>query len=235
VPLLTGFSLNINANDVLQAQGADPGLLHLRSPDLIEAAEVAIEHGLPLLNPMIWYERRSVIRVQHTRIKLEGGNELRGSLVMEHIAGAKEVIIAVCTVGKAIDERVRSVFQTDPVHGLALDGVGSAAVNVLSATAAHYFEEEARENKTGISVPLSPGMQGWSVEEGQPQLFKLLENNQIGVRLSENYVMHPAKSLTLLMGIGPDVESRGSICEYCSVKESCRYRSISSHIVIHPE
>jgi hypothetical protein len=231
VPLLTGFSLTVNVDDVLKAQGADPGLLQLRSPDLVEAAKVAIEQGLPLLDPMIWYERRSVIKVQHNRIKLEGGSELHGSLVLEHIAGAQEVIIAVCTVGKKIDERVRSVFQTDPVHGLALDGVGAAAVNVLSAAAAHYFEEEARENKTGISVPLSPGMQGWSVEEGQPQLFNLLQNNQIGVHLSENFIMHPAKSLTLLMGIGPEVESRGSICEYCAVKESCRYRGISSHMI----
>jgi hypothetical protein len=234
MPALTGFTLIVTSEDVLSAQGADPQLIISRNPDLVSVAEEALEKGLPLIEPRIWYENRNVAEVLHSRIKLDGGGELRGSLLMEHLAGAKEVVVAVCTVGDRINEIVRTVFDEDPVLGLALDGVGSAAVNSLSASVAHFFEEQARENNTGISVPLSPGMQGWTVEDGQPQLFKLLRNNQIGVSLTDSCVMRPAKSLSLLMGIGPEVTSKGSICEYCAVKENCRYRGISSHDATQP-
>ena len=59
----------------------------------------------------------------------------------------------------------------------------------------------------GISVPLSPGMEGWPAEEGQPELFALLPADLVGVRLTECGVMMPAKSLTLVLGLGPEVDA----------------------------
>jgi hypothetical protein len=134
------------------------------------------------------------------------------------------VVVILCTVGEGIEDRTRQVFPDDPVLGLALDGVGLAAVDALSVAACRHFEQLAEAEGVGTSVPLSPGLDGWSVEDGQPQLFNLLPSEQIGVRLTESFVMRPIKSLTLALGMGPQVTTKGTICDYCAVRASCQYR-----------
>jgi hypothetical protein len=56
---------------------------------------------------------------------------------------------------------------------LALDGVGSAAVEMLAIQACNYFEEKAKIDGLFTSMPLNPGMVGWPVDMGQPQIFSL--------------------------------------------------------------
>ena len=65
----------------------------------------------------------------------------------------------------------------------------------------------------------------WSVEE-QAVMFSLLDTSEIGVSLSDSMIMSPIKSLSLIMGTGPDpmgVEG-ASNCDFCSIKEWCNYR-----------
>jgi hypothetical protein len=67
-------------------------------------------------------------------------------------------------------------------------------------------------------------MVGWPVEQGQPQIFDLLDADEIGVRLTESMMMVPRKSLTFVLGIGKKLIAGGRTCDYCSLKGTCRYR-----------
>lgn len=224
MPYLHNLTLELDADVVLRAQGADPAVLKARRPDLVADAARAIEIARPLLTPQVIYERWPVTSVRHNLLDLAGGRRLRGEFLLTHLAAASELVVILCTVGEAIEERVRATFSNDPVMGLALDAVGTAAVESLSVNATRYFEAEAAAQGMGISVPLSPGMEGWSVEEGQPQLFGLVPGESIGVRLTEHKLMRPGKSLSLVIGIGENVETQGSICDYCAVRATCRMR-----------
>lgn len=224
MPRLEGLPLELDVDAVLRAQAADPQIMRARQPGLVDVARRALEEGLTLLEPRVVYTRWPVADVRHTRLTLEGGPQLKGNLVAEHLGGAREVVAILCTVGGGIEERVRGVFPDDPVLGLALDGVGGAAVEALSVSACRHFEQLAEAQQVGVSVPLSPGMEGWPLEEGQPQVFDLLPADLIGVRLTESCVIRPAKSLTLVLGIGPGVAAKGTLCDYCAVRNSCRYR-----------
>ena len=115
--------------------------------------------------------------------------------------------------------------------GLALEGVGSAAVEALANAACNYFEEKAHEENLGSTIPLSPGMIRWSVEEGQPQIFKLLDTDEIGVSLTTSYLMLPRKTLSMVIGIGADIKAGGKTCDYCQMNETCVYQHqyTSSH------
>lgn len=217
--------LEFDIDDVLRAQDADPRSIRARRPDLVELARQALEEGLLLLTPRVVYERRRIVDVRHTRIRLEGGATLMGQLVVEHLGSAREIVAMLCTVGGRIETCAREAFADDPAFGLALHGVGSAAVEALSAAAGRHFEVLAEAEGMGVSVPLSPGMDGWSVEEGQPGLFWLLPAERIGVRLTESCVMQPTKSLTLVLGMGPDVSNKGAICDYCAMRATCRHQS----------
>jgi cobalamin-dependent methionine synthase I len=52
------------------------------------------------------------------------------------------------------------------------------------------------------SIPLIPGMNGWPVDVGQPQIFTALDAAIIGVSLNENAQMIPRKSISMVVGIG---------------------------------
>ena len=68
-------------------------------------------------------------------------------------------------------------------------------------------------------------MVGWPLEEGQPQIFNPLDASEIGVSLDPGtYLMRPLKSLSLVIGLGRDLNSAGQTCDFCSMRETCRYK-----------
>jgi hypothetical protein len=105
-----------------------------------------------------------------------------------------------------------------------LDALGSAAAEVLAVSACNRLESEATAKGWQASMPLNPGMIGWPVAQGQPELFALLDASQIGVQLTEGSVMKPLKSVSLVMGLGPDLSAPGKPCDYCTMSATCRYQ-----------
>jgi hypothetical protein len=102
--------------------------------------------------------------------------------------------------------------------------VGSAAVEALANAACKHFEVQANALGLKSSIPISPGMVGWPVDEGQPEIFAILEPAQVNVSLSEHGLMTPRKSLTMVMGFGTEMQTSGKTCDYCAMRETCRYQ-----------
>ena len=221
--ILRDWNLQLEVDQVLRGQGADPAIIRRRSPSLVAVAEKAIREGIHALKPEMLYRRLAVEGVIHDRIQLEGGNELRGTLIGQHLAPAVEVILMLCTIGAQLDEEVSQAVDSDTVFGLALDGLGSAAVEALANAACHQFESEAEARGLETSIPLSPGMIGWPVEEGQPQILGALEADQIGISVTPSWVMLPRKSLSMVLGVGLHMMG-GSSCDYCAMHDTCRYQ-----------
>lgn len=224
MPTINDWDITLETDQVIRAQGADPAAIRHRSPKLVEVAESAIADGTPLLNPKVLFRRMTIEGFVHERIKLEGGGELRGPLLAQHLAPATEVLLILCTIGDELETLVSEVIQTDPVFGLALDGVGSAAVEVLANAACNRFELETEERQLETSIPLSPGMVDWSVEQGQPQIFEILPAEEIGISLTPSLIMLPRKSLSMVIGIGTQIAYEGTTCDFCSMRDTCRYQ-----------
>lgn len=222
--LLCDWNLALNVNHVLHGQGANPEVVRARRPALVEIAEWALAEGVPLLGPKVVVEEYNVESVRHESLILTGGKRLSGPLIVQHLAGASKVIAMLCTVGGTLEALVSEVIQTDIMHALALDGLGSAAVEELSIQACNTFGKQAEEEALKPSIPLSPGMVGWPVDDGQRQIFALVDGEQIGVRLNESSMMAPGKSLSLVLGIGKDLNYQGRTCDYCTLSATCRYQ-----------
>jgi hypothetical protein len=225
VPLLEDIKFEIGVDDVLRAQGADPAVIRERKPHLVEIAKRALEEGYSLLQPMLLYERLAAQSFKHETMKLANGGSLRGRLIAQHLAPAEEVIIILSTVGFPLEERSAELVKTDPVGGLAMEGVGSAGVEALANAACNYFEKEALKRGKSTTIPLSPGMEGWPVDQGQTEIFSLIDSKAIGITLTPSYLMLPRKSLSMVIGIGEDILVKGTTCDYCSMKETCRYQN----------
>ncbi len=116
------------------------------------------------------------------------------------------------------------MLAEDPPYGLALDGYGSAAVEVLANAACYQFEQQAEAKGMQTTIPLSPGMIGWPLEEGQAQIFSILDASEIGVSLAPSSIMRPKKTLSFVVGEGHDLAIVETACAYCSMRETCRYQ-----------
>jgi hypothetical protein len=209
---------------VLRGQGAEASVLRQRRPALVEIAEQARQASLPLLHPRVVYRDFSVEGIQHEHLLLEGGRKLKNKLIAQQLAGSQRVIILLVTIGDELERHAVKIWDENMVYALALDGAGSAAVEALANAACQYFEQQAAGMGWQASMPFSPGMVDWPVEEGQPQIFELLGEEGKLVQLTSSYVMVPKKSLTMLLGMGADLKSTGRPCDYCMMKTTCRYQ-----------
>ena len=224
MPILDDWTLSIDVDAAVPGQGADPVAIRSRSPRLVQAAQRALDEADSLLSPRVLYQRLPVEELRHELVRLQGGQWLRGSLIAQHLGGASEVVLALCTIGEALETYASEISNDDTIYGLALDGVGTAGVEVLVNAACAFFEEQAQVAGLQTSIPLSPGLLGWPVEQGQPQIFKILDPSLVDVRLSSGMLMIPRKSLTFVLGIGIRMVESTSSCDYCSMKETCRYQ-----------
>ena len=233
MPILTRSpDLLIDADAVLRGQGADPAIIRARKPVLVRAAQQAIQDGVPLLKPEVAFTRLRVHSREPGRVILDGGFTLTGEDVARLLAQADEVIAAVCTVGGEIEGRAAQILADDLVAGLALEGVGSAAVEALENWACRHWEEEAAAHGLQTTIPLNPGMIGWPIEVGQPEIFAILGRAELPVSLNEHAMMKPTKSLSLVIGLGSAVRAEGIVCDVCPVRDTCRYRITPSDITM---
>lgn len=224
MPIWRAQDLDFDVDAVLRGQGADPGAIRERSPRLVDLAGRALEEGSPLLEPITLYREIEVQALRHERLVLSDGLTLSGGLVSEHLGPAERVVLILCTVGQRLEAYASEVSTEEIVYGLALDGVGSAAVEALANAACRYFENQADQQGLQASIPISPGMVGWPVEKGQPEIFEILEPAQINVQLTEYGLMRPRKSLTMILGFGQTMNTAGRTCDYCVMRETCRYQ-----------
>ncbi len=216
---------------MLRSLGADPAVVRRRRSSALGVAEQAVAEGTPLLAPVVVSKSFVVTEFRHERLVLGDAGHLSGPLIAEHLHAARSVVVALCSIGPALEEAASSWFAEDPALSVALDGFGSAAVDLLATAMCERVDSSAEAEGLGTTIPLSPGLLGWPVAIGQRQIFALLDTASAGVRLTEGYMMIPKKSTSLVIGVGTDVEHVGESCDYCSMAATCRFRE--EHISHH--
>jgi hypothetical protein len=227
--LLRDWQFDLNADHILRAQGADPVAIRSRKPRLVEIAERALVDGLPLIEPAVVYRQFKVKSVQHERILLAEDGVLAGKLIASQLAPAKHIVVMICTIGDALERFSLETMNDDPAYGFALYGLGSAAVEMLATRACRYFGGQAKTRGWESTVPLSPGMEGWPADQGQAQIFKLIDGREAGVTLSAGGMMYPRKSLSQVIGLGEDVDANARVCDFCAQRYTCRYQDQYAH------
>jgi hypothetical protein len=179
-----------------------------------------------LLEPAIVYEIYPITGMSRRQFSLKGKGTLRGLLLPPLLPEAKALAAVVCTIGPKLEKQVTRYFnQNEPLRGLLLDGIGSAAVDSLTEEVCRLITAEASSRGYQASSPISPGMLGFPIS-GQWQLLKMVPEQKIGVSLTSSGIMVPRKSAPMVIGIGPQVKmwTRAEVCARCSLWESCHYR-----------
>jgi hypothetical protein len=222
--VLADLPLAIDPAEVLRFQGYKQGR-DVPTPDVRVLFEEALAEGRRLMAPRVVARWAPVIRQDADALLVEG-EPLAIPRIGERWGRVEQVAVAVCTIGEALEERVRVLWEARELAlASMLDSVGSGAVESL----AEYVNDQLCQQglpSLRVTNRISPGYGDWDVAE-QRGVFRLCPGDAIGVRLNEACVMTPGKSISLMVGAGPEarVDHYFSQCARCWMRD-CAYRRV---------
>ena len=213
MPVIRDIPLSLKTGEVLRRQGFrehSKVRSEIKSLILELLASVKKAH---LVAPAVAYEIYPIT----------GMRPMLPSLLPE----AKELAAVVVTIGPGLEKRVADyTSQGEPLRGLLLDGIGSAAVDSLAQEACKLMAGEASSRGYEVSRPLSPGMPCGLPITDQRRLLEMVPSGEIGVSLTPAGIMVPRKSVSMVIGIGPEMKTGtgAEVCAGCNLGETCPYR-----------
>lgn len=145
-----------------------------------------------------------------------------GVKVANHLRGSGEIAVFVATLGPDFDAWSQAWFQRDPLNGLIANTLGSVCVEHIVDNLEQGITRQAARDNLRVSNRLSPGYCHWNVSE-QKKLFALLPDDCCNVTLMDSCLMIPIKSVTGIMGLGPNLKRLEYNCQLCE-KADCTMR-----------
>ncbi len=226
MPVVRGIALDLDTSEVLRRAGVrqPPG----PSPAIADALRdlMAQVKSRDLLRPALAYETYAIAEVWPGHVRLEGDVVLRGGRLASDLMGAQELAAAVVTIGNEMEQEASRCFgDGEPLRGLLLDAIGSAAVDRLVQDATKLLADAAADKGYEATCPVSPGHPGFPLSE-QRAVFGLAPAGDIGVHLTDSGMMLPQKSASLVIGLGLHMAGRGTPrgCAHCNLSHSCAQR-----------
>ena len=224
MPIVRDIHLDLKTEEVLRRCGIkESSKLKTEIETIIGELLASVDN---ILEPVIAYETYPVTEVGHDQLSLEGNAVLRGSALSSILAEAKELAVAICTIGPKLEKQVTDYFNgNEPLRGLLLDGIGSAAVDSLGFEVCQLMTREASLRGYEASSPVSPGGTRFPMSE-QWQLFELVPADEIGVSLTSSGLMVPRKSVSMVIGMGQQMRTwtKAEACARCNLRDTCHYR-----------
>lgn len=205
-----------------------------KRPDILATAEETLNRVNNIWDPAIVYRwlpfeqsdpasGLSVIRADDGPITLDLGH------ASTFVKKARYALVAVYSAGDRLEHESRNASDNQEfLVAFLLDLIGLLVLEKTGNRVNKVAEQKAAELGWGVSPFLSPGsVHGWELED-QLKLCPLLPLDQIGVRLSDNAVLTPFKSLSCLIGIGPEYQASlvGTTCQVCSKNQDCQMKQL---------
>ena len=140
--------------------------------------------------------------------------KIEGSIIEKHLEKSTKVYVLGVTVGEDVERRSEQLFkQGNYTVGLLLDAAATTAVEQVADQVNEVINNIAKKQGYAPTWRFSPGYGNWPLEI-QPQLGKIIKTEQIGLQVTENFLLFPRKSVTAIIG-----------CSSCSQKD-CQSRKL---------
>lgn len=226
--IIKDIKLNIDREEVLRYQGYSKKRVKKPNQNILRITEEEINRGYNLFKPQGIYSLIKIICfTSRGRIDLEDELVFRFSKsLINQSKGSSHFLVGVITIGDFLEKKVSELFsQGEYPRALALDAVGTVAVEDFSREVRKLARQEVKEQGFKTSRHFSPGYGGWEISQ-QDIIFRTIPADNIGVRLTKGYMMLPQKSLSWAIGVGKEIftsSEEDNNCENCQSKY-CNYK-----------
>lgn len=161
-----------------------------------------------------------------SKIKITSGHEFRGEKLIKKVQDCDGIVMAVMTMGKKLDEKIKELMAKDPLNGFILDTISSYMVEKVSELFWQDLLFKYNEKDLNITSFISPGSKDFSLDN-QKNLISFLRAEEIGIKLLDSMLIEPSKTLTVIMGYGKNIkgDNRSHNCAECDM-EGCLLRGL---------
>ncbi|MBN1574579.1 MAG: hypothetical protein JW984_15385 [Deltaproteobacteria bacterium] len=200
--IIDGHCIDVDVEGVLAFMGYNDE--NPASKRLLEAAHKMLERCLDLVRPRSVYSVHEIGEVNGEFVRI-GDAEFKGQILKRILSGSVMAAVAVGTVGIGIDEEIERLnSKGDTVSALILDTMGIVALmRARVLFLGELYDREAKPRGFSATPPYGPGQCHWDIRE-QRELFSLVDADSVGVKLTESYLMIPKKSVSGIIGLGPE-------------------------------
>jgi hypothetical protein len=171
--------------------------------------------------------------VQGSRVFVAGSGSLLSNTVVfdsEVVAGllskCRKVAVLVVSIGEHLVDMVcRLSADGLMLQASVLDAIGSDAVEKLADSVQDSIEWIAGDHGMVISRRFSPGYCDWDVSQ-QRGVFRIVDGDSVGVKLTEMGLMMPRKSMSGIIGMGASDSGvrEYNPCRTCDRSDCCGRR-----------
>ncbi len=158
--------------------------------------------------------------VEAEQVMLEGGKILAGKRVANILRGATALKMIIVTLGAGFADEVRRLtHQGAMIEALALDAAGTVAMDALMASLCERLCSEAVSRGCGTTIRYGPGYTGWDINDISVR-FSYIKNQKLPLRLNEQMMMIPEKSLLCIVGLTPGGKLAPQVepCRICDLR-----------------
>lgn len=136
-------------------------------------------------------------------------------VVTDQLRGSKYIAVFLATMGRPFDDWSDFYLKNgDPLSAYIINTIGSESLERVANGLEKDLQKQTSPISFNITNRYSPGYCNWSVSE-QHKIFTLLPENFCDVTLTESSLMIPLKSISGVIGIGPDVVRSEHPCQLC--------------------
>ena len=194
-----------------------------------DVVDEAVAEAHNLVEPKALYQEFPVVQLAAGSLTLEGGIRFSiGKEIGSLWQGSKTLGIALYTIGERLEGRVSELTAAGKhTEALNLDIAGTVALGVVGFRVQYYACERLAKNNLETGPWLNPGYLDWPLTD-QRLIFNLMPAASIDVRLNDQCMMIPKKSVTVCAGIGVGQRLDGfNRCMHCGVSK-CPYRRLTA-------
>lgn len=157
------------------------------------------------------------IKIPQGLIIHSSGSLRCGSKIARQISGSDSFALFITTAGNSFDAWIKSKASGGDVLAEYLcSSIGSVIADKVADVIQEDINVLAKKAGKGITNRYSPGYCSWHVRE-QRVIFDLLPSEKIGVTLTSSFLMKPIKSVSGIIGIGPDNTPGPYMCDLCNM------------------
>jgi len=206
----------VHPEDILRLLGGQEGSVDAHASALVEQY---IEVCSRIMTPLAGYVVVDSVEPESSEeIAIEGMHFQTGNIVHKMLKHSETYAFFLVTAGPEPERLARDLLANgDYLEGYITDLVASSMADSLADQVHEQIRNMAASRNMKMTNRYSPGYCSWDVAE-QQNLFKLFTENSCGISLSESSLMSPVKSISGIVGMGPNVKFNEYTCEICPMK-----------------
>lgn len=155
-------------------------------------------------------EPKRIVSIQNISVRngsvLFNRHVFHSQSISHLLKDSQEAALFLVTIGGEITKKIeRFLDQQKPSDAYILDKIASLLVENLARKTQENIVHAAGQKNISCTRRFSPGYGDWNVKE-QKEIFRILQPENIGVRLTRHFMMVPEKSISAIFGMRKDGE-----------------------------